>query len=35
VHGHITPRLAEEGMRVFEAYLSLYLPPFLPKRNSA
>lgn len=31
-HGCITPRLAEEGMRVFDAYLSLYLPTFLPKR---
>ncbi|MDF3935191.1 TetR/AcrR family transcriptional regulator [Pseudomonas citronellolis] len=31
--GHIDPRLAEEGMRVFDAYLSLYLPPFLPKRQ--
>lgn len=33
VHGHITLRLAEEGMRVFDAYLSLYLPPCLPKRQ--
>ncbi|QBF24162.1 TetR/AcrR family transcriptional regulator [Pseudomonas tructae] len=32
LHGQITPRLAEEGMRVFDAYLGLYLPPFLPKR---
>lgn len=32
-HGRIEPRLAEEGMRVFDAYLSLYLPPFLPKRQ--
>jgi AcrR family transcriptional regulator len=32
LHGHITPRLAEEGMRVFDAYLGLYLPPALPKR---
>lgn len=31
-HGEITPRLAEEGLRVFEAYLGLYLPPFLRKR---
>ena len=31
-HGQITPRMAEEGMRVFDAYLSLYLPPYLPKR---
>jgi AcrR family transcriptional regulator len=32
LHGEITPRLAEEGMRVFDAYLGLYLPPYLPKR---
>ncbi|MDD0976734.1 TetR/AcrR family transcriptional regulator [Pseudomonas fontis] len=32
VHGQITPRMAEEGMRVFDAYLGLYLPPFLPRR---
>jgi AcrR family transcriptional regulator len=32
LHGEITPRMAEEGMRVFEAYLGLYLPPYLPKR---
>lgn len=31
-HGEITPRYAEEGLRVFEAYLGLYLPPFLRKR---
>lgn len=31
LHGHITPRMAEEGMRVFDAYLALYLPPHLPK----
>lgn len=31
LHGQITPRMAEEGMRVFDAYLGLYLPPFLPK----
>lgn len=31
LHGTITPRLAEEGMRVFDAYLALYLPPFLPQ----
>jgi len=24
--------MAEEGMRVFDAYLGLYLPPYLPKR---
>ncbi|MGO1207180.1 MAG: TetR/AcrR family transcriptional regulator, partial [Pseudomonas putida] len=28
------PRMAEEGKRVFEAYLGLYLPPFLAKRSS-
>lgn len=32
-HGHIEARLAEEGMRVFDAYLGLYLPPWLPKRS--
>lgn len=32
-YGEITPRLAEEGMRVFDVYLGLYLPPFLPKRD--
>ena len=32
LHEQITPRMAEEGMRVFEAYLGLYLPPFLAKR---
>ena len=32
-HGQITPRMAEEGMRVFDAYLGLYLPPYLPKRG--
>lgn len=32
LHGEITPRLAEEGMRVFDAYLGLYLPTALPKR---
>ncbi|AHL77453.1 TetR family transcriptional regulator [Stutzerimonas stutzeri] len=32
-HGLITKRMAEEGMRVFDAYLGLYLPPFLPKRD--
>lgn len=31
-HGNITPRLAEEGRRVFDAYLGLYLPEFLPRR---
>ncbi len=32
-YGAITPRLAEEGMRVFDVYLGLYLPAFLPKRE--
>lgn len=32
LHGVITPRMAEEGMRVFDAYIGLYLPPYLPKR---
>lgn len=31
-HGQITARMAEEGMRVFDAYVGLYLPPYLPKR---
>ncbi|WP_417661459.1 TetR/AcrR family transcriptional regulator [Pseudomonas sp.] len=35
LHGHISPRLAEEGMRVFDAYLGLYLPSCLPKRPTA
>ena len=34
LHTCITPRMAEEGMRVFETYLGLYLPPFLPKRTA-
>jgi len=34
LHEQITPRMAEEGKRVFEAYLGLYLPPFLAKRSS-
>ncbi len=33
-YGEITPRLAEEGMRVFDVYLGLYLPAFLPKRET-
>lgn len=33
-HGVITPRWAAESHRVFDAYLSLYLPPYLPKRNT-
>src|SRR5450830_168236 len=32
-HGLITPRMAEEGMRVFDAYVGLYLPVYLPKRG--
>ncbi|WP_213878387.1 TetR/AcrR family transcriptional regulator [Pseudomonas sp. dw_358] len=32
LHGHITARMAEEGMRVFDAYVGLYLPPFLARR---
>ena len=32
LHGLITPRLAEEGMRVFDAYLGLYLPPYMVRR---
>lgn len=32
LHGTVTPRLAEEGLRVFDAYLGLYLPAALPKR---
>ncbi|MFJ1337072.1 TetR/AcrR family transcriptional regulator [Pseudomonas caricapapayae] len=35
LHGQITPRMAEEGMRVFDAYLGLYLPPYLAKRSTA
>ena len=34
LHGEITPRWAQEGMRVFDAYLGLYLPPYLNKRPS-
>ncbi|MEB0208288.1 TetR/AcrR family transcriptional regulator [Pseudomonas sp. CCC3.1] len=34
LHDCITPRMAEEGQRVFDAYLGLYLPPFLPKRQA-
>jgi AcrR family transcriptional regulator len=33
LHDSITPRLAEEGLRVVDAYLGLYLPPYLPKRE--
>jgi len=35
LYGSLTPRMAEEGMRVFDAYLGLYLPPWLPKREKA
>jgi AcrR family transcriptional regulator len=35
LHGRITARMAEEGMRVLDAYLGLYLPPFLPKREQS
>ncbi|WP_122559499.1 TetR/AcrR family transcriptional regulator [Pseudomonas viridiflava] len=31
LHGEITPRMAVEGMRVFDAYVGLYLPVYLPK----
>ncbi len=34
-HGLITPRMAEEGMRVFDAYVGLYLPMYLPKRSAS
>lgn len=34
-HGVITPRMAEEGMRVFDAYLGLYLPPHMPRHTNA
>lgn len=33
LHDEITPRMAEEGMRVFDAYVGLYLPSYLPKRQ--
>lgn len=32
LQGEITPRMAEEGMRVVDAYLGLYLPTYLPLR---
>lgn len=35
LHSAITPRMAEEGQRVFDAYLGLYLPPFLAKTSAA
>ena len=34
INGSITPRMAEEGARVVDAYLGLYLPPYLPTRPS-
>lgn len=33
-YGQITARMAEEGMRVFDANPGLYLPPYWPKRNA-
>ena len=33
LHDEITPRMAEEGMRVFDAYLGLYLPAYMEKRR--
>ncbi|QXG47930.1 TetR/AcrR family transcriptional regulator [Pseudomonas viridiflava] len=33
LHGEITPRMAVEGMRVFDAYVGLYLPVYLQKRS--
>ena len=33
LHDTITPRMAEESLRVFNAYLGLYLPPYLLKKN--
>jgi AcrR family transcriptional regulator len=33
LHGEITPRMAEEGMRVFDAYLGLYLPVYMARRG--
>jgi AcrR family transcriptional regulator len=35
LHDEITPRMAEEGMRVFDAYMGLYLPVFMGKRYAA
>lgn len=32
LHDEITPRMAQESTRVFDAYIGLYLPPFLPRR---
>lgn len=32
--GQITARMVEDGMRVFDAYLRLYLPYYLPKRDA-
>lgn len=33
LHDEITPRMAEEGMRVFDAYMGLYLPAYMEKRH--
>lgn len=33
LHEQITPRMADEALRVFDAYLGLYLPPYLAKRS--
>lgn len=33
LHEQITPRMAQEALRVFDAYLGLYLPPYLAKRS--
>ena len=34
LYGSLTPRMVEEGMRVFDAYLGLYLPPLMAKREA-
>lgn len=34
LHGQITSRWREEGLRVVIAYLGLYLPPWLSKRSA-
>lgn len=33
LHEQITPRMAEEALRVFDAYLGLYLPPCMARRE--
>ncbi|MCO8161601.1 TetR/AcrR family transcriptional regulator [Pseudomonas sp. 21LCFQ010] len=35
LHGQITPRMAEESRRVFDAYVGLYLPPCMIKRQQS